>query len=106
MSECLSWLVSVSGRIDVDRDVSTLQGSFLAHLQDDDTVTLVRAEYPGLANVVAAVIRVIASDEREMKAIAHGATKLALLTAGREIMGKISFGTQTSSAAQREASSD
>jgi hypothetical protein len=32
------------------------------------------------------VIRVIASDEREMKAIAHGATKRALEVAGREIM--------------------
>jgi hypothetical protein len=69
-------------------------------------VTLVLAEHPGLANVVAAVIRVIASDEREMKAIAHVATKRALLTAGREIMGEISFGTQTTSAAEHEASSN
>ena len=106
MSDSLSWLVSVSGRIDVDRDVSILQGSFLAHLQDDDTVTLVRAEHPPLANVVAAVIRVIASDEREMKVIAMGATKHALVTAGREIMGESSFGTSTSITAECEASWD
>jgi hypothetical protein len=51
---------NVACRIDVDRDVSSLQGSFLAHLQEDDAVTLVRAEHPPVANVVAAVIRVIA----------------------------------------------
>jgi hypothetical protein len=106
MSDRLSWLVSASGRIDVDRDVSTLQKRFLAHLQEDDTVTIVRAEQPPLANVVAVVLRVTAPDERSMKTIAHGATKSALVAAGREIMGDSSFGTNTTTTAELEASSD
>jgi hypothetical protein len=104
MSESLSWLVNVSGRIDVDRDVSALQDSFLDALQDDATVTLLRAEHPPLANVVSAVIRVIARDKREMTAIAHDATKRALMAAGREIMGESSFGTSTISDGELETS--
>jgi N-acetylglutamate synthase/N-acetylornithine aminotransferase len=106
MSEGLSLLVSVSGRIDVDRDVSTLQDRFLALLQDDETVTLLREDHPPLANVVAAVIRVNAKDRREMAAIAHGATKRALVTAGREIMGDFLFGTNTTSQGELETGSD
>jgi hypothetical protein len=70
------------------------------------SVTIVRAERPPLANVVAAVLRVTASDERAMKTIAHGATKRALLAAGREIMGESPFGTNTTTTAELETGSD
>jgi hypothetical protein len=39
-----------------------------------------------------------------MKTIAHGATKSALVAAGREIMGDSSFGTNTTTTAELEAS--
>jgi hypothetical protein len=106
MSESLSWLVTVSARIDVDGDVSTLQDRFLALLQDDDTVTLVRAAHPPLANEVAAVIRVIATDGHEMKVIAHDAIKRARMTAGSEILGAPSFGWTSISNYEIEGSSD
>lgn len=70
------------------------------------SVTIVRAERPPLANVVAAVLRVTASDERATKTIAHGATKRALLAAGREIMGESPFGTNTTTTAELETGSD
>ncbi|MFY9782841.1 MAG: hypothetical protein WAK12_04835 [Acidimicrobiales bacterium] len=47
-----------------------------------------------------------ASDERAMKTIAHGATKRALLAAGREIMGESPFGTNTTTTAELETGSD
>ena len=108
MSESLSWLVSVSGRIDGDRDrdVSTLQDRFVALLQDDDTVTLVRAERPPLSNAVAAVIRVIATDKHEMRVIAQDAIKRARMTAGHEVMGESSFSWTTTSKEEIEGSSN
>jgi hypothetical protein len=53
------------------------------------SVTIVRAERPPLAKVIAAVLRVTASDERAIKTIAHGATKRALLAARSRDHGRV-----------------